>query len=154
MEIKKALLLFFLFFLCTAPFAQAQQTADDKEHDKHEKIVAARIAHISSKLNLSPEQAQKFWPVYNEFSTKRDKLRHQHRQVMQEVRETELTNDQARKAITDHIRYEKEEAALDDEYYGKKLQTVLEPRQIVILMKAEHEFKKMLLNRLKDHKAN
>lgn len=147
---KKALVLFLVLFTCIVPFSMAQQ---DQE-DKHEKIEAARVAHITTRLSLSPEQAQKFWPVYNEFSEKRETLRRQHRQVFVDVRAGELSNDRARTAINNHVRMEKEEAALDEEYYGNKLQTVLEPRQIMQLMQAEHEFRKMLLERLKDKRPN
>ena len=70
------------------------------------------------------------------------------------AREKEPSPEEARNAISTHLRLEKEEAVLEEEYYGKRLQTVLEPRQILQLMKAEHEFKKMLLERLKDRRAN
>ncbi|AHM58943.1 hypothetical protein D770_03380 [Flammeovirgaceae bacterium 311] len=147
---KKALIIFHVLFTCIVPFSMAQQ----HKEDKHEKIEAARVAHITSRLGLSPEQAQKFWPVYNEFSAKRETLRKQHRNVFLEARSGDLSNDQAKTAINNHIRMEKEEAALDEEYYGNKLQTVLEPRQIMQLMLAEHEFRKMLLERLKDKNPN
>jgi hypothetical protein len=150
MEMKKVYILTTLFLLLSLPFAMAQQ------HDerRHEQIEAARIAHISTRLNLSPEQAQKFWPVYNEFNTRRHAMRQEHRQIKMSARENNLNNEQARTYIKEHVRLEKAEAALDEEYYGKKLLSVLEPRQVVMLMNAEMEFKKMLLERLKDNKAN
>jgi Spy/CpxP family protein refolding chaperone len=153
MEIKKCLCLFFFFCLLSAPAVYAQHGPGAKGSDHHEKIQAARVAHISSKLNLSAEQAQKFWPIYNEFSQKREALRSQQRQLMHGMRDKEPSNDEARRALSQHLRMEREEAAIEEEYYGKKLQTVLEARQVVQLMHAEHEFKKMLLQRLKDNKV-
>lgn len=140
--------------LCSTSVALAQKAHEEHSKERHEQIEAARVAHISSRLNLAPEQAQKFWPIYNEYAKKREAMRHQHRNVMQEVREGELTNEEARLAISEHLRLEKEEAALEEEYYGKRLQQVLEPRQVALLMKAEVEFKKMLLKRLKENHAN
>jgi hypothetical protein len=32
------------------------------------RLEALKIAYITNKLNLSPEEAQKFWPVYNQYS--------------------------------------------------------------------------------------
>jgi hypothetical protein len=32
------------------------------------RIEALKIAYITNKLNLSPEEAQKFWPIYNNYS--------------------------------------------------------------------------------------
>jgi len=39
-----------------------------------EKIEAARIALISERLELTPEQAEKFWPIYREFGNKRKEI--------------------------------------------------------------------------------
>ena len=32
------------------------------------RLEALKIAYITNKLNLSPEEAQKFWPIYNQYS--------------------------------------------------------------------------------------
>ncbi|WP_040398062.1 hypothetical protein [Cesiribacter andamanensis] len=151
---KKAYLLTALLLLLSLPVALAQAQAKAQGDRSNEKIEAARIAHITTRLNLSPEQAQKFWPVYNEYAGKRDKLRQEHRTIIQSGKGVELGNEDARKYISEHLRMEREEAALDEEYYGRKLLSVLEPRQVVQLMHAEHEFKKMLLDRLKERRAN
>lgn len=42
---------------------------------KGDRIEALRIAFISQRLNLTPEEAQKFWPVYNQYTTDMKKLR-------------------------------------------------------------------------------
>lgn len=147
---KKSFLLTLLLLIISLPLAMAQGNGDRG----NERIEAARIAHITTRLNLSPEQAQKFWPVYNEFYEKREAMRQEHRQIIQGAKGVELSNDEARQYINDHLRLEKEEASLEEEYYGKKLLSVLEPRQVVMLMKAEYEFKKMLLERLKERRAN
>lgn len=152
MEIKRTWkLLMFLFAMLAGPAAMAQH---NDHADRHEKIEAARIAHITSELSLSPEQARKFWPVYNELTQKREAIRHEQRRVMHAVRENTPKQEEARNAISTHLRLEKEEAVLEEEYYGSRLQAVLEPTQILQLMKAEHEFKKMLLKRLKDRRPN
>jgi hypothetical protein len=40
----------------------------------HDQIEALRIAFISQQLNLSPEEAQKFWPVYNSYRSESEAL--------------------------------------------------------------------------------
>jgi len=51
----------------TGLMAQPQGRPDGPPEDRSEKIEALRIAFISQKLNLTPEEAQKFWPVYNAY---------------------------------------------------------------------------------------
>lgn len=60
---KKYLLITALFVSFLLP-AMAQ---DDNKNDGG-RIVALKIAYITKKLNLSPEEAQKFWPVYNKYT--------------------------------------------------------------------------------------
>lgn len=52
----------------TDVFAQAPQQPPQGPADKGERIEALRIAFISQQLNLTPQEAQKFWPVYNQFN--------------------------------------------------------------------------------------
>lgn len=41
-----------------------------------QKIRSEKIAYISTEVNLTPEEAQAFWPVYNEVWSALDKARH------------------------------------------------------------------------------
>jgi Spy/CpxP family protein refolding chaperone len=50
-------------FAQTPPAAQPQGPGPDRG----EKIEALRIAFITQELNLTPQEAQKFWPVYNQY---------------------------------------------------------------------------------------
>ena len=59
------MMLLLAFSLTSSVYAQDQP--DPKEH---EKIKALEVAFISRKPNLTENEAQRFWPVYNEY--KRD----------------------------------------------------------------------------------
>jgi len=53
-------------FAFTTGFAMAQE--DVPSEKKQQNIEALKIAFISKELALTPEEAQKFWPVYNQYS--------------------------------------------------------------------------------------
>lgn len=59
---KKYLLL--MFSLCTFLIVNAQKKGGN---DDGNKIQALKIAFITQKLDLTTAEAQKFWPVYNEY---------------------------------------------------------------------------------------
>ena len=61
LHIGKTLLLL-LFLLMQSHFIMAQD--DDGETDD---IKAVRVAYMTDKLKLSSDEAQKFWPVYNNY---------------------------------------------------------------------------------------
>jgi len=60
-EMKIFYLLLIFISLSVAGFAQ-------EELPSQEKITALKVAFISKELDLTPGEAEKFWPVYNEYS--------------------------------------------------------------------------------------
>ncbi len=47
--------------------------------NRKKQIEARKVAFITSELNLSPEEAQVFWPVYNQAQAERKALREKHK---------------------------------------------------------------------------
>ncbi len=64
---KKYLLIFTLLFgSFSMAFAQENQAGDDLA--KQEKIKALYVAYVTQQLQLTPDEAQKFWPVHTQFA--------------------------------------------------------------------------------------
>lgn len=68
---KKILLL--LLFSTGVLFVKAQddqptQTAPEM-NQREQDIEALKVAFLSKQLDLTPEEAQQFWPVYNQYAT-------------------------------------------------------------------------------------
>ena len=57
-----------LGFLSLAP-ALAQD--EDEETGGNDKVQSAKAALITRRLSLTPQQAERFWPVYDEFDRER-----------------------------------------------------------------------------------
>ena len=66
---KKLIALFAASALVLSAFAQAPQQKPGKNADfrkqQKERLQAEKIAYITAELELTPEEAQVFWPVYN-----------------------------------------------------------------------------------------
>jgi hypothetical protein len=56
-----------LFSFCSLLQLHAQETAPEPEK-KQQDIEALKVAFISRELDLTPEEAQKFWPVFNQYT--------------------------------------------------------------------------------------
>jgi hypothetical protein len=65
---KKILILLFVF-ISTTMYTLAQETPTDNKGERQEKIEALYVAYITKELNLTAEDAQKFWPVHTQFTT-------------------------------------------------------------------------------------
>lgn len=70
---KKFLLILTLFF--TTGMAVLAQDGDGDKKNPGGRVEALKIAYLTQKLNLSPEEAQKFWPVYNKYAAEIRKVR-------------------------------------------------------------------------------
>ncbi|UAY52355.1 hypothetical protein [Ferruginibacter albus] len=60
---KKIYLL--ISFLFVISFVKAQ---NGQPGNRQQNIEALKVAFISKELNLTPQEAEKFWPVYNQYS--------------------------------------------------------------------------------------
>ncbi len=65
----KKLIPFLLLLISSSLMAQAQDDAKQPDREKKmQDIEALKVAFLSRELELSPEDAQKFWPVYNQYN--------------------------------------------------------------------------------------
>jgi hypothetical protein len=108
----------------------------------------ARIAFITSRLTLSQDQAQRFWPVYNEFTAKRRELNRTARQLrLATTNNAALTDAQLRDNFTQDFGIRQQQLNLDKDYF-ERAQKVLSLRQLAQLYQAERDFTKEVLQRV------
>ena len=115
-----------------------------------EKYNAMRIAFITERLDLTPEEAEKFWPVYNEFQDRKG-------QIMKERIENEkyfmdhqdnISEEESARILVKQMELSKKENALDLEYHNKFLE-VLSAKKTMKLYLAERHFKSFLLRQIR-----
>ncbi len=132
--------------------AQSAGTPNPKVQDKKEKVDAMKVAFLSDKLNLTPVEAEKFWPLYNEFKDRREALRKANNpklKALKDIKAENLTEDQADELINSELTQEQNLLDLKKEYYPK-FKKVIGSKKVVALFMAEKDFNKVLLDRLKD----
>ena len=110
--------------------------------ESRDRIESQRVAFITQKLNLSPDEAAKFWPIYNEHKESLKALR-------DDIERPDLlsvTDDEATGIIEKHLQLEQKRLEMKRSLF-MKLRTVIGPRKILMLHAAEKEFKRELLRR-------
>lgn len=131
-----------------ATLAKAQQPNKPNRAEMKQKIEAARIALITERLNLSPDQAEKFWPVYNEFTSERKALREEFKPDKKALKaKEEMTEAERKEFLKRGLELKQKELDLEKEYSGKML-NVISTEQMLSLRGAEKDFKRMLLERV------
>ena len=121
--------------------------------EKRKKIESQKIAFITKALDLSSEEAQVFWPVYNNFSDEMKIIKKKRREVFSKARKnrSSLTEKEIGIIIDERLKMEQETLDLKVKY-NKEFQEVISNKQISALYHAEEEFKKELLHRIKKGK--
>lgn len=133
----------FIAFIMTAASTFAQ--------NKRENIQTMKIAFITEKLDLTPQEAQQFWPLYNQYSDKMKDLRKKRRQDNREARSNfdELSDKEVEQLVNNDLTIRQKELDLQKEY-NEKFKSVLPIKKIAKLYAAEEQFKVVLINKLKD----
>ncbi|MFY8028200.1 MAG: hypothetical protein ACOVPB_03415 [Bacteroidia bacterium] len=124
--------------------AKAQPGADKKEQ-----IASLRVAFITKELSLTSKEAQKIWPVYNEYQDKLEALRTTRRKENKKLLAETLTDQEAEKFVDNETDFRVNEANLYKQYYNRFKQC-LPIKKLALLIKAEEDFKRELLKQLKD----
>jgi hypothetical protein len=121
------------------------------EKERDEKIDRLKIGFITTELALTTEEAEKFWPVYNELETKVKELRKASRKVQKEVEDgyDALSNEDAKKKMATLFENDEKEVALKKEY-AEKISKIIGEKRSLKLLSLEHEFRRELLDRLKE----
>jgi hypothetical protein len=139
----------------TATFAMLLVTASSQQHrnmdQKREEIQAQKIAYITQQLRLTPQEAEKFWPVYNEFDEQRKQYeKGQIEQYHGNVPDLSLlTDEEVDSIMLAKIDRDRKMAELQAEYYVK-FKEVLPVKKVFLLHKAEMDFKRILLDRIRE----
>lgn len=121
------------------------------EPPRKEKVESMRIAFLTQKLDLTPEEAQKFWPVYNEFQKKRDELHAKKRAERKAAKENldSLTDKQIEALVDAEMVFRQKNLDLEKEYHGK-FKSILPIKKVAKLYKAEEQFTHRLLDQISD----
>lgn len=135
----------FVFVMLTS-IAIAQPIDHQEMSDKY---YAQKIAYITNVLDLSPDESTKFWPLYNEYSDKKNDLRTEMISYRQTLlgKYASISEEEAQNALNFYQKHIILMQELEIEYQNKYLQ-VLPARKVLLLLKAEKDFRRQLLKKL------
>ena len=143
---KRLIIPFILMLFCTSIAAQKGKM--------HERIKAQKVAYITEQLNLTSDEAEKFWPIYNAFDEKMHEYRRKEmRELRERMRNENISESEANKLIDDYLALEGKEHKAELLMF-KDLRKILPAKKIVKLKTAEDSFNRMLMDRLKERRQN
>jgi hypothetical protein len=152
MKLKNYLLTFCILFLSVSLFSQQREKRDMRGPDP-DKVKAYKIAYITDILDLSSEEAQRFWPVYNKHEKMMTELRKQENIIMRKFikskEDFESISETDAKEVVTSIRKIRAKMDHHSQQLFDKMKKILPYKKILKLQVAERRFKKTLLERLR-----
>ncbi|MDT0556802.1 sensor of ECF-type sigma factor [Patiriisocius hiemis] len=124
--------------------------------DRDEKIKAFKTAYFTEALSLTTAEAEKFWPIYNKYDDSMDALRSKERAEVWSYFKRgldEVSEEKANTLIDKIVFYDSEELKYKQQLY-QDLKKVISSRKILKLRKAEHDFKRRLLEEYKKRRRD
>lgn len=147
MKIKNILPI--LLFLITFPFYAQSEKMDEKR----EKIKTYKVSFLTTELELTSAESEKFWPIYNTYDDKQYELRHQKmKSYTRKLSEETLKNmsEKEAAALLSQMESTDEELYLLRKKYIASLKKILPAKKIIILRKSEDDFNRKLLHQYRD----
>ena len=149
MKIKNILLIS-MFVLSFGLFAQGGNMKEKKEQ-----IRTMKVAFLTTEVDLTTAEAEKFWPIYNTYDLKQFELRQQKLRALQKRLDNGSLNEMSEK---DAAAFLSQMENTEDEIYQLRkkfmanLKTIISPTKILKFKKAEEDFNRNLLRQYRAKK--
>ena len=114
-----------------------------------EKLNSYKIGFFTKKLNLTSAEAEKFWPVYNEYQKQKNLIQLEKIALIRDfnLNESNLSDSQLTEMGDKLVASITQESSLAVTFH-KKLKEVLPPAKVIRFYQAENQYKIQLLNEL------
>lgn len=140
--------------ICLGMTADAHKRCDN---DWKEKIMSEKIAFLTMEMNITPEEAQAFWPVYNQVEQEKDAALEQVIKSYKALSAAVEQNAKTEKLLEAYLGAQKNLRKVDNEA-PERYKAVLSAEKVAKLYVAEEKFRRQHIRKLhgghKEEKAN
>ena len=136
--------------LTSTAFAQPDR---GPQHHR-EQLESQKIAYLTKQLELTPHEAQAFWPVYNQFDAKRRTIKQNlGRNARPEDMDIDKLSDKEATELADGQLIEAQKLLDLRKEYHVQFKSVLPPKKVFKLYEAERGFQKELLGQIRHNRG-
>lgn len=119
-----------------------------------ERIRALKVAYITEKLDLTVKESQAFWPIYNIYEAQMEEIHTKERKHLRSLKDNweGISEEKAQESVrllldTQQDRYNSKETLIN------QLRSVISYKKTLLLMKAEEDFKRDLIRKLRNKRG-
>ena len=140
-----------LLFIFVSSSSFAQERNGEGREKMRSRIEAQKISYITQKLDLSPKEAQQFWPLYNELEKKKHDIRVRSKILFKKLyRGKDSIPEEELLKISDNLIDLRLENVQLEKSYHIEYKKILPAKKILDLYHTEKQFQGMLLRQIKE----
>ena len=145
-----------IIIILSVVFFAANMAVNAQDRESHEarmeKFRTEKVTFLSTRLDLTSAEAEKFWPIYNQMEKERWEAQKARRDLENKVSAAEesLSDNEVIKLTRDFAGSMQKEGALIASY-NEKLLKVLPPKKVLKLYKTENEFRMHMIKKYRDN---
>lgn len=138
-----------LLLFCTALTFAQEGNRRGPQMDR-EKLQAARIAFLTNRLELTPETAKVFWPIFTEYDNEKSALSKKYgaeKRLLFDEGTRNISDENADKMLAIYLEQKQAELDLEKIYLGR-FKGVLTMRQVWRVIRFDSDFRRSLMERV------
>ena len=119
-----------------------------------DRIKTLKVAFITERVGLTSEEAQQFWPIYNEHENTLEEIRRKERAELEVniARAQDLSNTDSERLLDRLLELQFEKQKVDREFLSR-LRTVIPAKKVLLLVKAEEDFKRQMIQEFRKRRG-
>ena len=119
-----------------------------------DRIKTLKVAFITERVGLTSEEAQQFWPIYNEHEDNLKEIRRKERAELEVniARAQDLSNTDSERLLDRLLELQSEKQKVDREFLSR-LRTVIPAKKVLLLVKAEEDFKRQMIQEFRKRRG-
>ncbi len=130
---------------CSTWAVMAQEDDSMMRGAAGERVKAMKVAFITDRLNLTPQESQEFWPLYNQYEEEQRKIREKYKLSFNYAN---MTNAEAEKVLNNALELEQQMLNLKRDYM-QRFRKALPVTKVAMLNQVERDFREELVKRLR-----
>jgi hypothetical protein len=143
----KKSILFIAVILFSSSLVEAQATP--KNRKVVEKVKSLKVGYITNALELTPEESQKFWPLYNQYEAEKMTL------LKENVVDKSAMQSDAEGAtfLSKYFDVREKEIAIEKKY-AEKFKSSIGVRKVARLFQVEKKFRQEIMSKIAERRKD
>ncbi len=153
---KRFIIITLLSILSISLVAQPKELSKEQQRgERYRQIQSAKIAFFTTEIGMTPNEAEVFWPIYNQYWKEREIIMRKGQSLLKQISESVAQDSNSgekelKRLMDSFVNCSYEESQIHKKYYDKFLK-ILPIDKVAKMFRAEEEFRIKMIRQFRGH---